>query len=176
MAQATGLNLTFQYAHGLLADDKGFVPSTTVGLGYQRDFQRRIGMGVDVNYAMHQGDAFQAFEVIYSAKYFTSDNDATAFYLGSFLGFQKLSGDGRTYTGTVNGSSQYEDVRISRTQIPVGLRMGVRGGLQGYFAELFFQAGYNLGNGELYSSKEGAVSSKPLFMGLGFSFLGFGWE
>lgn len=169
-SQATGINLTFQYAHALVDGDKGIVPSTTVGLGFQRDFQRRIGMGVDLNYASRQNGGLQAFEAIYSAKYFLSDNDATACYIGSFLGVQSISGTD-VHTGTVSTS-----VDFSRVQVPIGLRAGVRGGLEGYFGEIFTHVGYAIGNGELVSTSSGKVNSEALYFGVGFSFLGFGWE
>ena len=164
-SQSTGFNLTLQYAHAIVDGDKGIVPSATVGLGFQRDFQKRIGMGLDVNFAQRDGSRIQTIEAIYSAKFFTSDNDATALYIGSFLGVQSYSGGSGTSAGDV-----------SHLQFPIGLRAGLRGGLEGYFGELFTHVGYAIGNGELVSTSSGKVNSAPLYFGLGFSFLGFGWE
>jgi hypothetical protein len=168
-AQATGINFTLQYAHAIVEGDRGIVPSATIGLGFHRDFQRRIGMGVEVNYAKREGSDLKAFEAIYSARYFTGDNDGTSFYLGSFLGVQRISGQGeRTSTAEVQN--------VSRVQFPVGLRIGLRGGLDGYFGELFTHVGYALGNGTLLTTSSGTMDSAPLYLGLGISFLGFGWE
>lgn len=165
-SQASGINLTLQYAHAIVAGDKGIVPSATFGLGFQRDFQRRLGMGVDLNYAARDASSVRAIEVIYSAKYFTADNDGTACYIGSFIGVQSFSGTG--------GSSSSGD--IAHLQFPIGLRAGVRGGLEGYFGEVFTHVGYAIGNGTLSATPSGPLKSEALYFGLGFSFLGFGWE
>jgi hypothetical protein len=170
-AQATGINITLDYGHRLVEDDRGFVPTATFGLGVQRDFDRRIGMGVDLFYSAGEQYSVNALEFIYSAKYFTSSNEYTSFYVGSLLGVQLLSGSGYGISGSNNGS-----VEVSHVQIPVGLRAGLRGGLDGYFGELFVQGGYAIGNGELYRNSAGSVNSAPLYFMVGLSFLGFGWE
>lgn len=169
-SQASGINLTLQYAHAIVDGDKGIVPSATFGLAFQRDFQKRLGMGVDVNYAGRDAGDVSAFELIYSAKFFTADNDGTACYVGSFIGVQRISGSGVS-TGAASSSADF-----SRVQVPIGLRAGVRGGLQGYFGEIFTHVGYAIGNGELLSTPSGKLNSEPLYFGVGFSFLGFGWE
>lgn len=158
-AQATGVNFTIMYGHSLYSHQPGFSPNTTYGFGVQHDLSDRLGFGVDVNYVSTGYSSTDAWEFMYHAKYFASDNDATAFYIGSFIGVQNASGD-------------YPFVTL-----PIGLRTGVRGGLEGYYAELFLQAGYSIGSGELVRYPEGGVlESKPLFFGIGVSFLGFGWD
>jgi hypothetical protein len=170
-SQTTGINLTLQYAHALVDGDKGIVPSATAGLGFQHDFEKRLGMAVDLNYAVGEESDVRALEAIYSAKFFTSDNDATAFYIGSFLGVQRLSGSGSTSTGISSASGEF-----SHLQFPIGLRAGLRGGLEGYFGEIFTHVGYALGNGTLVPTSSGGMNSEALYFGVGFSFLGFGWE
>lgn len=169
-SQATGINLTLQYAHAIVDGDKGVVPSATFGLGFQHDFQKRLGMGVDVNYAVRDVGDVSAFELIYSAKFFTADNDGTACYVGSFIGVQRISGPDVS-TGAASSSADF-----SRVQVPIGLRAGVRGGLEGYFGEIFTHVGYAIGNGELVTTASGKLNSEALYFGVGFSFLGFGWE
>lgn len=176
LAQATGFNFTIQYAHPLVDGDKGMVPSGTFGMGVQHDFTDRLGVGLDVNYSSREDAEVHAWEVIYSTKYFTSDNDGTALYIGSLIGLQSYGGTGEEYIGSSNGYTDYRTVEVSNIQIPVGLRTGVRGGLDGYFAEIFVQAAYNIGNGVLYNGPEGPVKSSPMYFGVGFSFLGFGWD
>ncbi len=127
-------------------------------------------MGVDLNYVGRDQGNVSAYELIYSAKYFTADNDATACYIGSFIGVQSISGTS-LHTSGISASGDF-----SRVQVPIGLRVGVRGGLDGYFGEIFTHVGYAIGNGELVSTSSGKVNSAPLFFGVGFSFLGFGWE
>lgn len=169
--QATGLNLTLDYGHKLVRKDEGFIPTATFGLGVQHDLDRRIGMGVDLFYSAGEQYAINAFEFIYSAKYFTSSNEYTSFYVGSLLGVQVLSGSEYGMVGSTNGT-----VDVSHVQVPIGLRAGLRGGLDGYFGELFVQGGYSIGNGELYRTTTEGVNSAPLYFMLGSSFLGFGWE
>jgi hypothetical protein len=82
-----------------------------------------------------------------------------------------LSGTGDLATGPSHTTAD-----VSHVQFPVGLRAGVRGGLQGYFAEVFTHVGYAIGSGELVSAGSSSLNSRSLYFGLGFSFLGFGWE
>ncbi len=111
---------------------------------------------------------------IYSAKYFFSDNDETAFYLGTFFGYQHLKGTTTDYSNSY--LSTYTRTKVSKAQFPIGIRTGVRGGMGGYFGELFGQVGYAVGNGSLYYSEGKRVDSSPLYFTLGLSFLGGGWE
>ena len=78
-AQATGLNVTLHYLQPLTNSPENKFSSTIVGLGIQHDFARRIGMGLDVNYGASASDPVSALEVVYSAKFFASDNDADDF-------------------------------------------------------------------------------------------------
>ncbi len=109
--QATGLNITLDYGHKLVKEERGINPTATFGLGVQHDFDRRIGMGVDMFFSIGDLSDINALEFIYSAKYFTSSNDYTSFYIGSLVGVQLLSG-----SGSVNGISGSVDV--SHIQIP----------------------------------------------------------
>ncbi|MBS1941478.1 MAG: hypothetical protein JST38_11460 [Bacteroidetes bacterium] len=172
--QASGFNFTIGYGPGMV---KGLSNSrqlaSGLGLAYQQDFEPRFGMALDLNYRMDNVDV-HAVDGIISAKYFTSDNDATAFYIGSFFGIQSLKATSREYASPGIGSAVMKD--HTKLQFPIGLRAGVRGGLDGYFAELFAQAGYMIGNGQLYTSEGEQVSTSPVFLSIGFSFLGFGWD
>lgn len=179
VAQANGFNLVIQETYRLPSSGRFAEKGLSIGIGYQHDFEQRIGMGVDVNYAPEAGDAGQqAFEVIYSSKYFTSPNASTAFYVGPFIGYQRVS----TYViengpGSAGSyGSSFIRLDLDRTHVPIGLRTGVRGGLAGYFAEAFVAAGYNIGHGELYNGSSGSLSTAPWTLTLGFSFIGMGWE
>lgn len=173
--QASGFNFTLGYVHPFIQQEEFSVaPSVTLGLAYQHDFEPRFGVAFDFFYAS-ESNGLKSNEFIYSAKFFTSDNDATAFYIGSFVGVQSLKGV--VSVVDVNaGMATARRVEISKLQFPIGVRAGVRGGLDGYFAELFTQVGYAIGSGELYMQEGKAVNSSPLYMCVGFSFLGFGWD
>jgi hypothetical protein len=177
IGQATGLNFLVEYGHPLTDADKGFASSVAFGMGIQHDFTDRIGACLDVRYAASENqDDLHAWEVIYNAKYFTSENDGTAAYIGSLIGLQSYGGTALESFPGAFGYQDYRAVEISHMQFPVGLRAGVRGGLEGYFAEIYVQAGYAIGNGFLFNGEDGPVNSSPTFFGVGFSFLGVGWE
>ena len=164
-AQASGFNLNIFYGHGLLKGEKTIDWGGAGGsLGYHHDFGPRFGLAFTVGIA---GDDLGASSVegIYSAKYFFSDNDETAVYLGSFIGVQSIKATDTNPT-----------VKASKVQVPIGLQTGVRGGLDGFFGELFLQAGYNLGSGNFYPTSEGMVKTSPLYFSLGLGILGFGWD
>ena len=176
VGQSSGFNFTIAYAHALVKQDKiTAAPSSTFGLAYQQDLDRRFGAAFDFFYGNDEY-GIKAYEGIYSAKFFTSDNDATAFYLGTFLGVQYLKASIQEGISNPSGGTTYRTLESSKVQLPIGLRMGVRGGLDGYFAELFAQVGYAIGNGKLYTTNGETVASSPLYFGVGFSFLGFGWD
>ncbi len=164
-AQASGIKLVLDGYHPYILDapagDQG-----ALGLGFDRDIDGHLGWGLDLKYGWSGRDEGSLFEVIYHASYFTPDNGTTAFYVGSFLGLQHMG-------GTVYSSSNWnvdEETAYSRTQFPVGLRLGVRGALDGNFAELFGQLGYAVGNGTL----AGDMRTNPLSISLGFCY-GTGW-
>jgi hypothetical protein len=58
----------------------------------------------------------------------------------------------------------------TNTQIPIGLRLGVRGGLQGFFGEVYAHIGYAIGSGAVLPE----LNTTPLFMSVGVG-LGGGW-
>lgn len=164
-SQASGFNLNIFYGHGLLKGEKTIDWGGAGGsLGYHHDLSNRFGLALNIGIA---GDDLGASSVegIYSAKYFFSDNDETAVYLGSFIGVQ-----------SIKAKERYPTVNASKVQVPIGLQLGLRGGLDGFFGELFLQAGYNLGNGDLYSTGDGMVRTAPVYFSLGLGILGFGWD
>ena len=175
--QASGFNFTLEFGHHLEEQDppESFGNASAVGLAYQQDLSRRFGLGLDVFWGFETKET-KSVEAIYSAKYFFSDNSYTAPYIGSFIGVQKLKTSFTEYVPASNGYTTSRNVEAKRLQVPIGLRAGLRGGLDGYFGELFVQAGYAIGNGNYYVADGKQVKSSPLFLGLGFSFLGFGWD
>jgi hypothetical protein len=100
-------------------------------------------------------------EFIYSARYFTTNNKSSAFYVGSFLGYQKIEG-------------------AESKQFPIGVGLGYRGGLRGYFGEIYGRLGYSIGGGQTVSADHGEGYGKSetssLYLSIGVAFLGFGWD
>lgn len=177
-AQASGFNVTVAYGHGLVQHAKfeGEV-STAVGLAYQHDFSQRFGIGLDAVLGFDRTNTSdRSYEGIYSAKYFFSDNEGTTGYIGTFIGVQSLKADVTEHVATGPGYYSIQHVKASKIQVPVGIRMGLRGGLDRYFGELFIQAGYALGNGKFYKADGVIVKTTPLYFSVGGSFLGFGWD
>lgn len=175
-AQASGFNVTVAYGHGLIQHEEvGFI-STAVGLGYQQDLTPRFGLGLDAVLGFERTKGIRSYEGIYSAKYFFSDNDGTALYMGTFIGLQSIKAEQTGSFNGVNGYSPARNVAASKLQVPIGVRAGLRGGLDGYFGEVFVQAGYALGSGELYTDHGETVQTTPLYFSIGGSFIGFGWD
>ena len=180
-AQASGFNFTIGYANSLKVSDQVHnEPKSVLGLAYQQDLDHRFGVALDFFYGTNgYGTASErSYDLIYSAKYFTSDNDdATSFYFGTFFGAQSVKATVEEYVPNSSGYSAYLQTEHTHVQFPIGIRTGVRGGLDGYFGELFAQVGYAIGNGSIYRTSEGVtVGTSPLYFTLGFSFLGVGWD
>jgi hypothetical protein len=180
-AQASGFNFTIGFADPIqVSGDTYHEPRSVIGLAYQQDLDPRFGVALDFFYGTHgySPASERTYDLIYSAKYFTSDNeDATSFYLGTFFGFQSIKAT--VWEEVPNSSGYSSQVQSDHThvQFPLGIRAGVRGGLDGYFGELFAQAGYAIGNGTIYRTSDGVtVGTTPLYFTLGFSFLGIGWD
>jgi hypothetical protein len=180
-AQASGFNFTIGFGDALqVTGDTYHEPRSTVGLAYQQDLDHRFGVALDFFYGGNRyvNTSEHSYDLVYSAKYFTSDNDdATAFYLGTFFGFQSIRATVEEEVTNSSGYSSYVQSDHTRVQFPLGIRVGVRGGLDGYFGELFAQAGYAIGNGTIFHSPDGVtMATTPLYFTLGFSFLGVGWD
>jgi hypothetical protein len=179
--QASGFNFTIGFGDALqVTGDTYHEPRSTVGLAYQQDLDHRFGVALDFFYGGNRyvNTSEHSYDLVYSAKYFTSDNDdATAFYLGTFFGFQSIRATVEEEVTNSSGYSSYVQSDHTRVQFPLGIRVGVRGGLDGYFGELFAQAGYAIGNGTIFHSPDGVtMATTPLYFTLGFSFLGVGWD
>lgn len=155
------------------------------GLGYDHDLNSRLAWGVDLSYqttgSTRVGDhridmgGLDALELIYRASYMTSSNERSAFYLGSWVGLRRY-----TYSEpftAADGERRHRDANA--ISVPLGLRMGVRGGLEGFYGDLYLAMGCRMG-GTVYTvlSDDAAVRSTTLSgveLRLGMA-LGFGWE
>lgn len=124
------------------------------GVGYDHDMNERLSMSVQVKYS---GPTLQAD---YRSAFHFADNDRGAFYLGPQLGL----------------CSYLEEDAVL---VPIGFRTGVRGGLRGFYADLFAGISYSIGdrsgtNGDLSSSRA-AQNISPLSIAFGLH-LGLGWD
>ena len=175
-SQASGFNLSGILAHSLVKGEK-FINgnATAIGLAYHHDLGPRFGLALSYNFAFDE--TAKANEFIYSARYFFSDNDESAVYAGTFIGVQSMKSQVTEYfPSSTGGYSSSRNFEATKLQVPIGVQLGVRGGLDGYFGELFVQTGYAIGNGILYSINTETATTTPLYFGIGFSFIGFGWD
>lgn len=167
---------------------KGYSGShPTFGFGIDHDPAERLSLGMDVSWALGEsvgvlvggpqltyGSAtFSTVSVIYRSAYcFRSNDDQTSAYFGPLVGYTRVSSE-------LDQKGQGPKRSTTRTLIPLGLRFGVRGGLRGFYSDLFCTASYRLG------------ANKPLFPGSamdaadlqprGFTFsvglaIGVGWD
>lgn len=123
------------------------------GLGYDGDLNDRLSMGVQVRFS----PGASSWVVNYQSSYHFSDNESTSFYMGPNVGFRSVGGS------------------VGATLIPVGMRMGVRGGLEGFYADLYVGGLYNIGGGgrtELADVGIADLRTTSFCVGLD---LGFGW-
>jgi hypothetical protein len=202
IAQSNGVRFIFPEFTKVYAG-KGMWSSYQLGMGYDHDFNDRISMGLDatldlqratedgndisVQYAGYTADyqvADKLFSLTYRTAYSFSDNSETHLYIGSFIGYRSFKqvlalGYVDNTTGTVVGNGPFvQNAEGAKALFPVGLRLGVRGSLEGGFADLYTQLGYTIGGGEsaftqsYFSGEEFDLSSMSFTLGLAY---GFGW-
>lgn len=122
------------------------------GLGYDHDITERTSLTVLASYFVEGRE----LELAYRSNYHVADNDQASFYLGPNIAL-RTGGD-------------------LPTGVPIGFHMGVRGGLEGFYADLFGGVRYRLGSKEVTDSERFATDMLPgvtLLFGLQF---GLGWE
>lgn len=125
------------------------------GLGYDHDLNRRLSVAGQVRYV----PGVEVFSLDYRSAYHFADNDGGTFYMGPQVGYRRFSNE----TASV---------------IPVGLRFGVRGGLQGFYADLHAGVFNSLGDLDGINAKTGSgrlVDVSPISFGFGLH-MGLGWE
>ena len=202
-AQANGVRFIFPEFTKVYAD-KSMWSSYQLGMGYDHDFNDRISMGLDVTIDLQRAteEDGQSIEVPYAgfiANYYSgdrllsvtyrtayafTDNSETHLYVGSYFGFRAFKqtldlGYVTDPSGSSNGNGPFQQqVEAKKTLFPIGLRLGVRGSLEGGFADLYTQVGYNIGGGEsafsqaFFSGRDFDLSSMSFTLGLAY---GFGW-
>jgi hypothetical protein len=156
-AQSSGIQFGFYTFHPVIKEQSNeFV---AYNFSYHHDMSEYFGFALELSSLPKEYTEF-----IYSARYFTTNNKYSSFYAGSFLGYQ-----------TINGGS---DAGIK--QFPLGVALGYRGGLRGYFAEIYGRLGYSIGGGQEINggddSDYNVSETTPLYVFVGVAFLGFGWD
>lgn len=126
-------------------------------LGYDHDLSHSLAYGIDadcliVTFRDDDERDGGALQLDYRTYYLTGDPDACSVYFGSRLGLRRIA-----FQDEVTWSC------------PIGVRSGVRGGLERFFADLFVGLGAQAGG----TTPSGATLSGPeLHAG---SDIGFGW-
>lgn len=148
--RSSAIILALRYDHHILDHlayglDLGFAPMSIARVdGYQGQL----------------GDVMQ-FCMDYRAYYLIGNGDGTRPFIGSRTG---LHIQPRSRDGGVHGT----------LAMPLGLRVGVRGAMDGFFGDLYVEAGYQLGGA--YRTDSGEHASLGGFMlQFGFSY-GMGWD
>lgn len=170
-------------------------------VGFAHDVSERSSIGLDVighlnpvgddNFSeQHQYGGYtvdyRVNRKVFGAQYrstFFLVRDNSGLYLGPYLGFRSIS---RPITFTYAYSSDYSTSepawgRSSTTRaliFPVGLRLGFRSELDGYFGDIYVGIGSQLGNGKEKNVPVYLADKDKL---KGFSFqvgysVGIGWE
>ena len=197
-AQATGIRVIFP--EFTQTTREGNFKRFLLGGGLDHDLNDRLSLGLDVLFdptgSDYSGEEIQVtsgayvanydlsaktLAIAYRAVYAFSDNDETHVYLGSSIGYRKLKQtvnlayvDGPTYD---NGPFQ-QRAEGSVSVIPVGLRLGVAGGLEGGYGDLYLSAMYGIGSNKsgfsqsFFSGDEFKPASFILTIGLAY---GIGW-
>jgi|GEM_PF-1141803 len=106
-----------------------WVPS--VGLGYDHDLNQRISLAGQVRLGLQAN----IVSIDYRSAYHFADNDGASAYMGPMISWRRF-GSNRN-SGSSSGNSF--------TTVPIGMRVGVRGGLKRFYADLFGSVSYNVG-------------------------------
>lgn len=114
-------------------------------------------------------------ELKYISKYFFKENDDRSGYIASTLGFKKVN---YGYSDEEGGEGDLS-LKESKLIIPLGLRLGWRGSIDGWFGDGFIGAGLNIGaSSEVKDpiikafNKNSSIST--IYFTAGYSF-GIGW-
>ncbi len=167
--------------------------------GFDRDINDRMSIGVDVTrsllffglgdlldydpystYGQDYALAQRSFGLQYRSSYFWSDMG----YIASTIGFRSIAME----LNADRYNSNYNLIEYRRTErftlIPVGLRLGFRNDLDGWYNDVYVGLGYNIGGGKtifdgMRAGGEKIVLEKKhelkkIWFSAGYSF-GIGW-
>ncbi|MBX2974460.1 MAG: hypothetical protein KF797_15290 [Flavobacteriales bacterium] len=155
-------------------------------LGISLDLSIGFGIGSSGSYSYQGYSGNYSLErrsmgFTYRSQFFLSDNDDAAVYIGPFIGFRKLNYTLNPDPYQINGwntsaPSWVVKQTLSGALFPVGMRMGWRAPLDGFYSELFFTVGTILGDKDHfnipYLQPKDVVGG--VYLQAGYSF-GVGW-
>ena len=134
---------------------KGYTAIASFGVGVDHDLTERTSMALDWKIGT---DEVASWTLLYRSAYHFAHNEGPSFYMGPLFGVR---------SSTVPEAS---------VDVPLGMRVGVRGGLEGFYADLY--ASYitflgSTGKGKLTDEGYLGPSQSALVVGLS---LGVGWK
>lgn len=134
---------------------KGYTAIASIGLGVDHDLTDRSSMALDWKIGT---DEVASWTLLYRSAYHFADNEGPSFYMGPMLGVRSSS------------------VPEPSVDVPLGFRFGVRGGLEGFYADLY--ASYitflgSTGNASFNDERYLGPSRSALVVGLS---IGVGWK
>jgi hypothetical protein len=151
----------------------------TTGNGYNRPI---VYGSLQANWI----DRRRTFSMVYRTAYSFGDNDSFTPYLGTYIGVRMIGRD-LEITDVSDPQSYYYYGQLGpfsptylgkATVFPVGLRFGLRSGLDGIYYDLYGGLGYQLGGGSsLFNRPElasGPFDLKGVVWQVGFAY-GVGW-
>jgi len=138
-------------------------------LGWDFDHNERLSGGLDFTSDVNFGSEFnmpssntsgptfyekvKVLGVQYRSQFHFADNDGgNSFYLGPTIGLRSVKHKINYYQETNNGwtySSNLLETEETAMIFPVGIRVGVRGPLDGGYGDLFIALGTNIGSGDV---------------------------
>lgn len=146
----TGVRVVLYDFEFAMAEGQG---RSLAGLGVDHDFSERNSMGFDLRYDLaNSGYCAQ----LRSAYHFSDNRDASV-YMGPVVGYQRI--------GDVD----------KVTVVPLGMRLGLRGGLERFYADLYVGVVANMSSADVVTTRgeDGYQFSSTVFVaGLN---IGFGW-
>lgn len=172
----------YDFTKGL--NDLG-VANIQYGLGFDHDLNDHLAFGADVIYRVEGTSKWSGigrppsdlsgWDVQYRSYYLLGDHERTSFYMGSWIGVRTT----KYVIGQTLSNGSYVRDEGSTISVPVGVRIGMRGGLEGFFGDLFVAFGYAIG-GSVPTERYGMdgfirepLSGPEFRAGLNF---GIGWE
>ena len=93
------------------------------GIGYDHDLEKRLSYSIQFRYGLNS----ESFVLTYHSAFHFNDNYRGSFYLGPIIGVRRIG------------------VLDDAVVVPVGMRIGVRGGLERFYADLHAGGQYNIG-------------------------------
>ena len=164
-------------------------------LGFDRDLTDRTSIGIDLVKSFSFNPEGSSSEIMSgtSTTYYTIRANSIGLqyrsqyffggsaYIGTTVGFRSVQLDIAGNTSSYNNSYTYTNTSFARTLkttvFPLGLRFGFRSELDGYYGDIYFGAGYNVGgkvNMTLLDALDRTDILSKLWLNAGYV-VGIGW-